>query len=621
MKKWTAVLLPLLLLNLSAPPAFAASSSAAIDMHGAKTYLGSVSDWGKTWNEDNFQAVTGDDVSYDANLTVKSGTVGDVNLSGSSSKLTIQGGTMDAVSCDGPAEIKDGDMKSVDASGDLKINGGNIRHDVSCDEEVTLSGTVKIGGSLEAKEVTISSGAKVSIAGTIKATENLNLNNCTLKTKGIDGDDTGSLNISKYTDTLPTLSNLKEIAVKNNTTVTADEKIEAGELYITDKSEFSTSSSLQLDTLTGPGTLYFPAGKLTVYDEIEKKPLLIFRNHVSKGDTAFYADSDLVDEDDVRLYDFGLEAKNDNGAEDRFLLTNAFRDGITLDRQSLSLDSGGSATVKANVQPAFSNFATGTKIVWELYGDTSVFSKSVDSGGLSCKISVPSSVKGMYKGTLIAYLEDSHGDRLEDYKSDSCVLSTGYSDDTNNSNNSSNGSSTLDTSTVSILTGDRYCVLARTSSATAPHAMSYNSSVATVGAGMSVKDSSGNPAWLYPVTGTGKGQVTIDIGGDKMVANVSAGIAIDTSSYTMAPGGTYVIGVTAKGVGGNTIWASSDQSCVSVQFLKKSGNTLLYRISGKTVGTASITFSISGGGSVHTAVTVQNGAKAGGTSARLVALA
>lgn len=601
MRKWTAVLLPLFLVFLTVPPAFAAtSSSAVIDMHGAKTYLGSSSDWGKTWDEDNFEDVTGKDVTYNGSLTVKDGTVDDV-------------------SCSGAVEIKGGDMKSVDAGGDLKISGGNIRHDVFCDEEVTLSSTVKIGGSLESQEVTISSGANASITGTIKAAESINLNKCTLKTKGIDGDDTGTLNISKYTDTLPTLSDLEKIVVKDNTTATANEKIEAGELYITDGAEFATSSSLELDTLTGPGTLYFPSGKLTVYGSIEGKPLLIFRNHVSKGDTAFYADSDSVDEDDVRLYDFGLEAKEDSGAEDRFVLTNALTDGITLSNQSLSLNSGESATVKAHVEPDFSDFATGTKVIWELYGDTSAFSKSVDSGGLSCKVSALSSAKGMYKATLIAYLVDAHGDRLGDYKSDSCVVSTGYSDDS--SNNSSDGSITLDTSTVSILTGDRYCVLARTSSATAPHALSYNSSVATVGAGTAVKDSAGNPAWIYPVTGTGKGQVTIDIGGQKMIADVSSGITIDTSSYTMAPGGTYVIGVTAKGVGDNAIWASSDQSCVSVQFLKKSGNMLLYRISGTTAGTASVTFSISGGGSVCTAVTVQNGAKAGGTSARLVALA
>ncbi|QNK41668.1 hypothetical protein [Caproicibacter fermentans] len=619
MKKWTAALLPLLLLLLSSPPAFAATSSAAvINMHGAKTYLGLASAWGKTWDEDNFEDVTGEDVTYDGSLTVKSGEVANITVSGSSSKLTVQGGVMDSVSCDGSAEIKDGDMKSVDAGGDLKISGGNIRHDVRCDEEASLSSTVKIGGSLEANEITVSSGAKVNVTGTMTAESNINLNNCTLKTRGFDGDDTATLSINQYTATLPPLENMKEIVVKNKTNATADEKIEAGELYITDGAEFSTSSSLELDQLTGPGTLYFHSGKLTVHDSIEGKPLLIFSDHVGKGDTAFYADSDSVSDDDVRLYDYGVEAKDDSGPEDRFVLTNAVSDGITLSNQSLSINPGESATVKAHVKPDFSKFATGTKLVWELYGDTSAFSKSVDSGGLSCKVSVSSSVKGMYKGTLIAYLVDSHGTRLNDYKSDSCVLSTGYSDDPGDGDS---GNGTLDTSTVSILTGDRYWVLARTSSSAAPHAMSYNSAVATVGEGKAVKDSSGNPAWIYPITGTGKGQVTIEIDGQKVIARVSSGITIDTSSYTMAPGGSYVIGVTTKGVEANSIWASSDQSSVSVQYVGKSGSMFLYRISGRSAGNATVTFSITGGESVGTAVSVKNGARAGGVSARLVALA
>lgn len=636
MKKWTAALLSLSLLLLSSPSAFAASSAAVIDMHGAKTYLGTVSDWGKTWDEDNFEEVTDEDVTYDGDLTVKSGEVADITLSGNSSALTVEGGIMDDVSCNGSAEVLDGDIKSLNVGGDLQISGGNIRHevysegdiqisngdighDVYSDEEVTLSGTVDIGGSLEANDVTFASGAKIDIVGQMKADGNIDLNDCTLKVKGIDGDSTGTLNIDQYEDTLPALSDLKKIVVKGDTTAKADEKIEAGELYITDDAEFSTNSSLELDTLTGPGTLYFHSGHLTVYDTIENQPLLVFRDHVGKGDTAFYADSDSVSEDDVRLYDYGLEERDYSGPADKFLLTKTITDGITLSNQSVSLEKGESATVKAHVRPDFSDFAEGTKLVWEIYGDTGAFSKSEDSDNLSCTVSVSSSATGMHKATLIAYLVDTRGDRLGDYKSDSCVLSTGYSD--NSGSDDIDPDTSLDTTTVSILTGDQYWVLSRNSSTTAPHASSYNSSVATVGAGRAVRDGSGNPAWIYPVTGVGKGQVTIQIGGDKMIANVSSGITIDTSSYTMAPGGAYIIGVTAKGVPDNAIWASSDQSCVDVRFLKKSGNMLLYRISGNRTGTADVTFSITGGESVRTAVTVRNDAKAGGVSARLVALA
>ncbi len=622
MRKWTAALLAFLVLFLSAPPAFASSSSydTVVDMHGARTYYGSASDWGKTWDKDAFTDITGKDHTFTGDVTIKSGDMGNITVNGSSSELTVKGGTMKAVSCSGKAEVTEGDLESISAGDDLTLKGGNIRHDVYTDEEAKLSGTIKIGGSLEADEITISSNTNLNLIGTMKCKGDITLNQCTLKARKIDGDDSGTLSISKYTDMLPPLENLQKIVVKDSTTAIANGKVEAGELYITEKSEFDASSSVDVDTLTGPGTLYFRSGQLTVDGSIDGEPLLVFSNHVSRGDVAFYADSDTVSPDDVRVYNYGLEAESGSGRQDRFVLTKTISDGITLNRQSLSLKSGASETVKAQVEPNLSKFATGTKVVWDVHGDSSAFSTSVDSSGLSCTVSVSSSHQGMAKATLIAYLEDTHGDRMDDYKSDSCALYTGYSD-TPSDNNNSSGSFTLDTTSVSILPGDRYWVLAHTSSSAAPKSISYNSAVATVGAGTAVKDSNGYSAWIYPVTGIGKGQVTIDIGGQKMIANVSNGIKVDTASYTMAPGNKYIIGVEAKGIGAGSIWASSDRSCVSVQYLRKSGKLLLYQICGQSPGTAAVTFSISGGGHVQTAVTVRDGVRAGGTSARLVALA
>lgn len=626
MKKWTAAVLPLLLLAFCTPHAFAETDpSGAIDMHGAKTYIGAVSDWGKTWDSKLFKEVTDKNPpDWTGDLTVISGEVKDITVEGSNSTLTVEGGEMDNIYCEGDIVIEEGEIRSVEADGDITIEGGYIRHDVEAPNgEVTLDGTVKIGGDITAEEITISSGADITITGSIEAEMAINLNDCTLKVESISGIDEHTnpdLTIDDYTDTLPTLKYIGTITVTEDTTATADEKIEAEKLYIQEDAQFSTSSSLELDTLTGPGTLYFHSGKLTV-DDIYGRPLLIFSDHVSKGDTAFYSDNDSIEEQDVRLYDYGLEHKKENGKYE-YILTRKTSEGITLSDRSVSLDSGESVTIKADVDPDFSRFAEGTEIIWELYGDTDAFSQSVDSNGLSCTISVPSTAKGMYKATLLCYLVDSHGDRLMDYRSDSCILKTGYTDSSESDtvNSSANGI-TLDTSTVSILTGDTYWVLASTDDSWAPHAMSYNSSVATVGAGKAVKDRNGNPAWIYPVTGVGKGQVTIDIGGAKMIANVSTGITIDTSSYTMAPGGTYIIGVRTNGVAANAIWASSDSSCVSAQLAGQSGNMLLYRITGQKTGTANVTFSVAGGESVHTAITVKYGAKAGGVSARLVALA
>ena len=151
--------------------------------------------------------------------------------------------------------------------------------------------------------------------------------------------------------------------------------------------------------------------------------------------------------------------------------------------------------------------------------------------------------------------------------------------------------------------------------------MSYNSAVATVGVPSAARDRYGNPGWIYPVTGVGKGQVTIDIGGQKTIATVSSGITIDTAAYTMSPGGKYIVGVRVSGVDQSRLWAYADNGCLSVEYAGRSGNILLYRLTGQSAGATGATFAIAGGGSVRTQVTVRDGAKAGGSSARLVALA
>jgi hypothetical protein len=92
----------------------------------------------------------------------------------------------------------------------------------------------------------------------------------------LNGDSSGQLVVNKYSSTLPPLSSFDTVTIKNGTAASADETIVAGTLSIEDKADFSTTSTLELDTLSGPGTLYLRAGKLTVHDEIEEKPLFVF---------------------------------------------------------------------------------------------------------------------------------------------------------------------------------------------------------------------------------------------------------------------------------------------------------------------------------------------------------
>lgn len=594
MKKLIGILLSLALIVGAVPiTAGAADTARIIDKHGAKTYAGTVAAWGKTWNESDFEDITNKDYDCYGSLTVKTGEVGDITVSGSGSKVIVTSGT----------------INSIESDGDVTLNGGSIKHDVESETKITLNGAVTVGGSCISRGI-IATGSKTAIVkGSVIGTDTITLGGTAVKTGEINGDGMGTLDVKSYTLPLPPIVDMGAVTLTGNTT--ASGKIITGTLSIPAKTELTANSTVEVDTLAGPGTLSIVSGKLTVHYRITGKPQIRFNNTVGNGTLAFKADHGAVDEEDVLLYDYDLE-RNTSSNYDSFNLINSIKDGITLNSSSLSVDSKNPATVKAYVKPALTNFAAGTKIVWEMHGDTTAFSISPDAGKSTCTIT--STKTGSYKVMLTAYLVDQRGDRLTDYKSSSCAVTTGAAQ-------SPAGDSTLvlDTSQVTIPVGGTYWVLAITNSAQPPVQMSYNSAVATVGAA-SAYNSNGKIGWLYPVKGIAQGGVTIDIGGQKMITAVAGGsIIVDTSSYTMGPGGKYCIGVRISGIDRSKLNVYSTNGSASVQYSGASGGLDLYTVKGVQPGVGFIVFEIVGGQSVRTQINVVQGAKPGGVSGRLIA--
>lgn len=635
LKKIAAAVLSFACVLLALPvgiPARAASTSGTavtIDMHGDRTFIGEDSDWGKKWDPNNFTDVTGKNVSSDlitGDLTVKSGNVGDISMGTGGYSLKVQGGTMQDVGCEGDAEVTGGTLKSLEAENDIKVSGGTIRHGVLSDSgEVTLSNTASIGGDVAGQDVTISSGVKADIAGTVKAKENLFLSECKLSVKSFDGNNTATLEVKDYKEKLPDIENMSGIVVDSKCNAIAGSNITADSLNLKQDAAFVTTYALDLNSLYGPGTLIYQAGKMTVHTGINDSPLLIFSSTVQSGTTVFKADAGAVSDTDVNLYDYDLDSDRE-GSYDVFKLKSVTANGLTLDRSSLALTAKTPGTITATVKPVLSKFADGTKIVWIINGDTSGFTMS--GSDQKCTVSIASS--GMHRAVVTAYLADKNGDRLTDYRSASCLVTAGYDDADSTgtgtgagtgTNAGGNTSGMLDTSSVSILIGTRYTVFAAAGTASPPNALSYNSAVASVGAGTAATVH-GNSGFLYAITGKGKGQTTVDIGGQKVAVAVSNGIMSDTASYTMSPGQSYVIGLSIWGVDPKSVNVHSVNGCTEVQFLKKAANGLyLYRVAGKAAGTGAVLFELSNGAFLRTEFNVSAGAARSGSSARTVALA
>ncbi|HBQ45817.1 MAG TPA: hypothetical protein DD737_01875, partial [Ruminococcaceae bacterium] len=138
-------------LPLGAAEARAADGNCVIDMHGARTYAGLSSDWGKKWDEDNFTDVTDGTFDWDGDLTVKAGSVDSVSVTDGNSRLTVSGGTVGEAVSDGSVTVTDGTVKSVAAEGDVRISKTDIRRDVTSDSgDVELSGDLRVGGDVSA---------------------------------------------------------------------------------------------------------------------------------------------------------------------------------------------------------------------------------------------------------------------------------------------------------------------------------------------------------------------------------------------------------------------------------------------------------------------------------------
>ena len=588
MKKFLGAALCLAVIFSAVPVAASAADTAGIiDMHGAKTYIGSTTDWSKTWAAGNFEEVTDKDADWTGSLTIKSGSVRNVTVSGSSSTVTVNGGS----------------INSIDTDGNVVLKSGTVKKDVESEGTITFTGDIAVKGVCIADTIT-ATGSTTATVGSLEGSDTITLGSKGVKAGVIRGNYSTALSLKSYTLPLPDITDMAAITMVGNTTVSG--KIISDSITIPSKTELTANSTVEVGTLTGPGTLGITSGRLIVHDGIDSLPLIRFNNGVGNGTLAFKADPGRVSEDDVALYDYNLEERS-VGGYDGFYLTDSLKSGISLSERSLSLRSGNSVEVRANVSPSLSKFAAGTKIMWELHGDTTVFSISPDSTKQTCRVTAVAFKTG--KVTLTAYLVDQRGDRLTDYRSGSCLITSSTVDT----------SVSLDTSTVTIPVGGTYSVLAVTGSTAAPAYYSGNSSVAIVGTPKTYTYN-GKSGWLYPVTGVSKGQAEIDIGGQKMDVTVASGsIIVDTSSYTMAPGGKYTIGVKLYGIDRKRLDVRSANNTTYMEYKGTSNGLELYSVTAMQAGTGTIIFEITGGQSVRTQISVQSGIYPHGVSARLIA--
>jgi hypothetical protein len=520
MKKLMATVLCVSLLFFAVPIAVHADTDdeEVVSTHGSKTYLGTYSDWQDTWDEDNFTDVTGEDVDVSNDLVIKNGKIGAVSVSGDSN-LTIRGGTMGDVSCDGDIQMNAGKANSLQCSGDISISGGSVSEDVNADGGVYLAGPMTLGGDVEGNDVQLdatNSSGTVAVAGDVSFSGDMTLSGSHYHMNKIDGQSSGTLQLQSCTGTLPAIDDMTAVTADEGSVVTTSQNLQFDSLSLSDGARFSTTGTLTVGTLSGPGTLIFNAGKLTVQDNLSDLPVFDLNGTASTGTTVFRASSGSVSVGDAIVYGYGLSLSS-SGDYNYFSLQASSGDGVSVSPASVSVASGSPVTVKVSVSPALSNYTSGTQLCWKLTDPSSAFSISPSTTGdgtCTVRLTQPSG-SSVYRATLAAYLADSNGNLLSSYKTAACAVTSSSASSTTVSSGL-----TLDTKTVTISLGHKYCVLAITGDSTPPKQLSYNSAVATVGKA-SAYNYNGKVGWLYPITAVSGGGVTVNIGGQTVLVTIS----------------------------------------------------------------------------------------------------
>lgn len=519
MKRIIISLLCLSTLFISVPVAADAvsSSTEVINKHGSETYMGTYASWNKSWDEDNFTEVTDEDIDTDEDLIIKGGTVGNVTVSDGSG-LTISGGTMEDVSCEGNIEMSGGKANSLQSDEDITVSGGKVSEDVDADNSVTLDGGLSVGGGVSAEDVTVEatdSSGKTAVEENISFTGEMILEGSYYSIGEIDGQDSGTLELADSAGTLPDLMNVTGLSLTADSRISTSDSFDINSLSISGGSEFIAGSTVNVGTVAGPGALAFSAGKLTIGEGISDSPVFDLSGTAAVGVMAFKADSGSVSTDEPVIFGYGLSKDSSSDYYDYFTLTSPTGSGVTLNSSSITVPAGSAVTVAATISPSLSQLPDGTQLCWKLLDPNSKFTITSSASAYTCSVYFPSSSDStVYRATLAAYLADSSGNVLTDYRSALCTITSSPA-----SSAAASSGISLDTRTVKIPVGHKYYVLAITNANTPPLQISYNSAIAVTGKA-SAYSYQGRTGWLYPVTAIARGGVTINIGGQTFVATV-----------------------------------------------------------------------------------------------------
>ena len=612
---------------------------------GSRTVIGDNPDSDDKWSDvkDDVKVVTGYDFRlYNEGLNVESGSIGDVTNKEGTNAVTVTGGSVGAIDVTGNVSVSEASVGAISADENMTVtlDTGASAASIDGDAAVTVQGATvsgnvagnqvdiygdsdyatKIGGNVTSDgELKVSSeeDESVTVTGnlTVGADETeITVSGMNTNIGGIDTDYRETdITFDEYKGSLALLSTDNAhaaISLESGAEVTVTNATYLNSINIDEESTLTFADTIKVADIMGDGLLKINSDKLYITSGIDSVKVQLLDNP-TVGTVAFRATSDTVAPEDFNGIGFTTEQVSESSTTDKFVIDAVSFAGLSFDKSAVEIAKGYSDTVTLNVYPAGTTLPKDVYVSWNLEGDEDYITYELDATGTVATIKVLEynpDYSYSNKATLTATLVDADGFEIEDYVVASCEITGKAVPDT---------TVTLDTTTVTKSVGQIYQFIAKSSDNSAITAVSSDESVATV----ALYDANDARGYKFQINAVGVGTATITATNATgatatMTVNVienKGSLKIDTTSYTMAPGGIYDVKVTVDGVDVEPEVSISRDAIASLTSLGDGKYRITARNEGVTYVMAKVTVNgVEYGASVK--VEVANGATASGVT-------
>lgn len=597
---------------------------------GSRTVIGSNPSADDKWSDlkgyvkviSNYDIRGGGDQGVNS-ITIESGNLGTVKVD----SITINGGNIDTAdgstvsvaeanvdTVKGSASVRvdtDSSVGSV-SGGTVEIQGATVSGDVS-GTDVTISGDIdyktSIGGDVSAEAdltITGSEDEPVTVAGMLKADED----NTAFDVSGLGVSIGGVATDWRETEmTFNEFVGAFEIAstetghavlnLENDADVTVTNNTYLASISVDETSTLTFEGTVKVEDLAGDGLVKVNPDSLFIKGGLDGVKIQLLGNP-AVGDVVLRSTVDTVASEDINGVGFTTTLTHENSTTDRFTIDEVSFAGLAFAEPSVEVSVGTTETIQIEAYPSGTTLPGDYAVRWDFNGDDEyiVVTPAEDQSGTATVEVLKFNPDYAYsnRAVVTATLVDADGYEVEGLVPATCTI---YGTDKPAS------TVTLDTTTVTRQVGQIYQFIASSTAGGTITAASSDAAVATV----ALYDANDARGHKFQINAVGVGTATItatDVNGATAsltitVTESTGSLKMDTTAYTMAPGGIYDILVTVEGADVEPEVTISRDAIASLTALGEGK----YRVTARNEGTTYVTATVTVNGvEYHTSVQI-----------------